>query len=111
MVIADLLDEILLVEVPENFSSYGSVDLEFITDNGDGEIQELGCLLGDSLVCLGIEEDSVVNLFLYLDLGPALLLGLSTTLLVYSSGGGFILATLCALGVFTLLLLGALKIH
>jgi hypothetical protein len=78
--ISDLLDEVLLMEVSEYFSSYGSVDFEFIADNGNSEVLELGSLLCDSLVSLGIEEYSVVKLFLYLDLGPTLLLSLSTFL-------------------------------
>jgi hypothetical protein len=78
--ISDLLDEVLLMEVSEHFSSYGSVDFEFIADNGNSEVLELGSLLDDSLVSLGIEEYSVVKLFLYLDLGPTLLLSLSTFL-------------------------------
>lgn len=78
VMISTLLDKILLMEVSENFSSYGSVDFEFIADNGNSETQEFGCLLCDSLVSLGIKEDSIVKLFLYLYFGPTLLLGLST---------------------------------
>lgn len=82
VMVSNLSDEVLLMEVLEHFSSYGSVDLEFIADNGNGEIQEFGCLLDDSLVSFLIEEDCVVNLFLYLYLGPTLLLCLSTSFLV-----------------------------
>jgi hypothetical protein len=58
------------MEVSQYFSGDGSVDLELVAHNGNCKSQEFGCLLDDSLVSLGIEEDSVVNLFLNLDLGP-----------------------------------------
>lgn len=80
--ISNLFDEVLLKEVIEKLSSYGSVDLEFIDDSGNGKIQDFGCFLENSLVALLIEEDSVVNLFLYLYLGPTLLLCLSTSFLI-----------------------------
>ena len=82
--VSHLLDKSLCVEVSEHFSSNSSINLEFIADNGNSEILELGCFLHDSLVGLGIEEDSVVKLFLYLYFGPTLLLYLTTGFLVYS---------------------------
>ena len=73
------------MKISEYFSSNSSIDLEFITDNGDSETQEFGCFLHDSFVCLGIEEDSIVNLFLYLYFGPTLLLCLTTGFLANGS--------------------------
>jgi hypothetical protein len=67
------------VKISDHTSSDGTVDLELVDQFGDSDSEELGCLLGDSLVSLSIEEDGIVKLFLYLDLGPALLFGLSAT--------------------------------
>lgn len=58
------------MEVSEHLSGDCTVDLELVAHNGNSENQEFGCLLDDSLVSLGVEEDSVVNLFLDLDLSP-----------------------------------------
>lgn len=82
--ITHLLNEVLRVKVSEHFSSNSSINLELIADNGNSETLELGCLLCDSLVCLSIEEDSIVKLFLYLYFGPTLLLCLTTGFLVNS---------------------------
>jgi hypothetical protein len=67
------------VKISDHTSGDGTVDLELVDQLRNSDSEELGCLLGDSLVCLSVEEDSVVKLFLDLDLGPALLLGLSAT--------------------------------
>lgn len=107
--VSHLLDEALLVKVSEHFSSNSSINLELIADNGNSDNLELGYFLGDSLVSLGIEEDSIVELFLYLDLGPTLLLCLSTFLVCRCGSGLGALVALSALGVFSLLLLWALK--
>lgn len=111
VMISHLFDEILLMKVSEHFSSNSSIDFEFIADNGNSEIQEFGCLLHDSFVCLCIEEDSIVKLFLYLYFGPTLLLCLTTGFLVNCWSWGFTsLVAFATLGVFSLLLLGALKV-
>ncbi len=65
------------MKISDHTSSDGAIDLELVDQLRDGDGEELGGLLGDSLVSLSIEENSVVKLFLYLDLGPALLFGLS----------------------------------
>ena len=67
------------MKISDHTSGDGTVDLELVDQLRNSDSEELGCLLGDSLVCLSVEEDSVVKLFLDLDLGPALLLGLSAT--------------------------------
>ncbi len=93
------------MKVSDHVSCNGAVDLELVDKLRHGDSEELGSLLGDSLVCLSIEEDCVVLLFLYLDLGPALLLGLSasTGFLAISSLAfglilcGIILALICLL--------------
>ena len=77
--VTDLSNEILRVEISDHCSSNRAVNLELVDEFRNGDCEELRCLLGDSLVCLRIEEDSIVKLFLYLDLSPALLLGLSAT--------------------------------
>ena len=111
MMISHLFDEVLGVKISEHFSSNSTIDLEFIADNGNSETLEFGCFLHDSLVCLSIEEDSIVKLFLYLYLGPTLLLCLTTGFLVCSCGRGLAsLVTFATLGVFSLLLLGALNV-
>ena len=65
------------MKVSDHTSCNRAVDLELVNKLRDGDREELGSLLGDSLVCLGIEENGIVKLFLYLDLGPALLFGFS----------------------------------
>jgi hypothetical protein len=108
VMVSNLLDEVFLSQVSQNFSGNGSVHLELVTDNGNSEIEELGSFLGNSFVSLSIKEDSVVKLFLYLGLGPALLLCLSTLLV---GGCCLTLVTFSFIGTFAALrlLLGALK--
>ena len=67
------------MKISDHASCNGAVDLELVDKLRHGDSEELRSLLGDSLVSLRIEEDCVVKLFLYLDLGPALLLSLSAT--------------------------------
>ena len=74
------------MKISDHTSGDGTVDLELVDQLRNSDSEELGCLLGDSLVCLSVEEDSVVKLFLDLDLGPALLLGLSATCFLASKG-------------------------
>ena len=83
-------------------AGHGSVDLELVTHLRNSDGQELGRLLDDSLVCLLVEEDSVVNLFLDLDLGPALLLRL---------GGTGLLAWCCTSLGLSLVSLGVLLVN
>jgi hypothetical protein len=66
------------VKISDHTSGDGAVNLELVDQFRDGDSEELGGLLGDSLVSLSIEENSIVKLFLYLDLGPALLFSLTT---------------------------------
>ena len=79
VVITNLLDESLGVEISDQLSGNGSVDLELVAHFGNSDGQELRSILCDSLVSLSVEEDGIVKLFLYLDLGPALLFGLSAS--------------------------------
>ena len=71
---ANLSDEALSVEVSNDDSCHGSVDLELVAQFGDRDREELRGVLHDAVVGLLVQEDRVVKLFLYLDLGPALLL-------------------------------------
>ncbi len=66
------------MKISDHTSGDGAVNLELVDQFRDGDSEELGGLLGDSLVSLSIEENSIVKLFLYLDLGPALLFSLTT---------------------------------
>ena len=67
------------MKISDHTSGNGAVDLELIDQLRDGDSEELGSFLADSLVSLRIEENSIVKLFLYLDLSPALLFSLATT--------------------------------
>jgi hypothetical protein len=81
------------VKISDHMSGDGTVDLELVYQFGDSDSEKLGSLLGDSFVSLRIEENGIVLLFLYLDLSPALLLGLSasTGFLAISSLAAFAL--------------------
>ena len=70
VVISNLSDEILCVKISDHLSRDGAIDLELVGHLAYGNNQELGSFLGNSLVKLGVEEDGIVQLFLYLDLGP-----------------------------------------
>ena len=89
MVISYLSDEALGHEISDDLSGDGAVDLELVAQFGNSDNQELGSLLDDSIVCLLVEEDCVVKLFLYLDLGPALLLSLGRTSFLSGKGSSF----------------------
>ena len=102
VVIADLSDEILCVKISDHLSSNRAVDLELVHHLAHSDGQELGCFLGNSLIKLGIEEDSVVQLFLYLDLGPALLLGFGATGFLSWESSGLGGLALISLGIFAL---------
>ena len=100
--IADLSDEILCVKISDHLSSNRAVDLELVHHLAHSDGQELGCFLGNSLIKLGIEEDSVVQLFLYLDLGPALLLGFGATCFLSGESSSLGRLALITLGIFAL---------
>jgi len=76
IMVSALLDQTLGVQVLENLSGNSSVDFKLIDDGGYGENKHLGSILDDLFVTLLVDEDSVVQLILYLYLGPTLLLGL-----------------------------------
>jgi len=97
VMISNLLDEVLLSQVSQNLSGYGSVNLEFVSDNRHCDVEELGCFLGDSFISLSVKEDSIVNLFLYLGFSPTLLLCLSTFLV---GGSCLSLVTFSFIGTF-----------
>ena len=102
VVITDLSDEILCVKISDHLSRDRAVDLELVDHLAHGDGQELGCFLGNSVVKLGVEEDSVVQLFLYLDLGPALLLGFGATGFLSWESSGLGGLALISLGIFAL---------
>ena len=78
VLLADWSDEVLLVEVLDESSGDSASDLVLLTKNCSGDAKHLWDVLEHSLVLLLLEVDGVVKLFLDLDLGPALLLGLGT---------------------------------
>lgn len=90
------------MKISDHLSSNRAIDLELVDKLRHSNGQELGSLLGDSLVCLDIEEDGVVLLFLYLDLGPALLLGLGSTGLFTGESSSFSRFSLITLGILAL---------
>ena len=87
------------MKISDHTSCDGTVDLELVDQFGDSDSEELGCLLGDSLVSLRIEEHGIVKLFIFLDLDPAILLGLFTCTLsrLSSSLAAFALIFSCIL--------------
>ena len=58
------------MKISDHLSRDRAIDLELVDHLAHCDHQELGCFLGDSLVKLLVEDDGVVHLFLYLDLGP-----------------------------------------
>ena len=103
VVVTDLSDKTLAVEIFDDLSGDCAVHLELVGKLRHGDREELGCILDDSLVSLLVEEDGVVELFLDLDLGPRLLLSLSSTGLL--SGESSSLGRLVTFGIFALILL------
>ena len=103
--LADLSDEALAGEISDDRSGDGAVHLELVDQLRHGDREELGCILDDSVVGLLIEEDRVVKLFLDLDLGPALLLGLGSTGLFAWGGSSLGGLSLISLGILALVLL------
>lgn len=86
--VADALDGAFLGEVLDETAGNGTVDLELLHKRGAGDAEDLGDLLADLGKALLVKEDLVVELVLDLDLGPGLLLGLST--LGSLANGGFL---------------------
>ena len=74
------------MKISDHTSSDRTVNLELVDQLRNSDSEELRCLLSNSLVCLSVEENSIVKLFLDLNLGPALLLGLSATCLFAREG-------------------------
>merc|ERR1719498_1804637 len=70
MLSTDWSDKALLVQISDESSGNGTTDLEFFAKDGSGDAENLWNLLNHSLVLLLVEENSVVKLFLYLNLGP-----------------------------------------
>jgi hypothetical protein len=66
----DWLDEALLVEILDEGSGDGTTNLELLAKDGSSDAENLWDFLDHSLVLLVLEEDSVVKLFLDLNLGP-----------------------------------------
>ena len=92
------------MKISDHTSGDGTVDLELVDQLRNSDSEELGCLLSYSLVCLSVEENSVVKLFLDLNLGPALLLGLSAST-------GFLTGESSSLAAFALIPLGILALR
>jgi hypothetical protein len=61
-------------ELLDQSAGDGAVDLELLHEGAAGDYENLGDLGGDLGKALLIEEDFVVKLILYLDLGPCLFL-------------------------------------
>ena len=80
MLLADWLDQALLVQFLDKGTSNRSSNLELFAKNGSGDAKNLWHLLDHSLELLLVEENSVVKLFLNLNLGPGLLLCLGSSL-------------------------------
>ena len=76
MGIANALDHALSGEVLDESTSNGSADLELIAKHSAGDAEDLGNFLGNLIESLLFEEHVVVELILYLDLGPTLLFSL-----------------------------------
>ena len=76
VLVSDGLDEVLLAQVLDESTGDGSSNLELFAKDCSGDAEDLGDLLDHSLVLLLVEEHSIVELLLDLDLGPGLLLGL-----------------------------------
>ena len=74
--LSDGSDEIFTEKVLDEGASHGSSNLELFGEDCSGDAEDLGDLLEHSLILLVLEEDGVVKLLLYLDLGPGLLLSL-----------------------------------
>ena len=72
----EALDGALLGELLDECAGDRTVDLELLHEGAAGDDENLGDLRGHLGEALLIEEDVVVELILYLDLGPGLFLGL-----------------------------------
>ena len=80
VLLADWFDQALLVHILNKGTSNWSSNLELLAKNGSGDAKNLWHLLDHSLVLLLVEENGVVKLFLYLNLGPGLLLCFGSSL-------------------------------
>jgi hypothetical protein len=77
VLITNWSDELFFVEILDQSTSDGSTDLELLAEDGSSDAEDLWDLLDHSLVSLLFQENGVVKLLLYLDLGPGLLLSFS----------------------------------
>ena len=82
MGVADTTNHVFGSKISDESTSDRSINLELFAEDATGDAENLRDLLGDLVVPLLIEEHVVVKLILYLDLGPALFLGLSSFCLV-----------------------------
>ena len=64
--------------MPDKASCNGTINLELFHDDGAGNAENLWQLLADLVESLLVEEDILIELVLYLGLGPGLLLCLSS---------------------------------
>ena len=70
VLITNWLDQIFSSEIFYQSSSNGTTNLEFFAKDGSGDAKNLWDFLDHSFVLLFIEENGIVKLLLYLNLGP-----------------------------------------
>ena len=70
MLLTNGLDETLLLQLGEENTGDGTVDLEFLDETGTGDGENLGDLVHQFIVALFIKENIVVKLILDLHLSP-----------------------------------------
>ena len=70
MLLTNSLDETLFLQLGEENTGDGTVDLELFDETGTGDGENLGDLVHQFIVALFIEENIVVKLILDLHLGP-----------------------------------------
>lgn len=90
MLVTDWDQQLSRVEILDQSTSNGTTDLELFAKNGSCNTEDLRNFLFHFLHISGLEEDSIVKLFLDLDFSPTLLLGF------YFSG--FLFSQLCTFG-------------
>ena len=70
MLLTNGLDETLFLQLGEENTGDGTVDLEFLDETGTGDGENLGDLVHQFIVALFIKENIVVKLILDLHLSP-----------------------------------------
>ena len=70
VLVTDGGDQTFVRQVLQKASGNGTANLELLAEDSSGDAEDLGNLLDHSLVLLLLEENSVIKLFLDLNLGP-----------------------------------------